>query len=211
MNQRASADSALERNSQIALEEISRLDAMIERLLYFSRPIRLDKERIDVGELCRNVLDAHSSAASQQGVNVEFRSFASAFAWADSNQLRQVLDNIVSNAIDAVIEQPEDQRGIECSVGSGPSWTKIVVADSGPGLTPEVAAHAIDPFFTTKQKGTGLGLSIAYEILQAHDGQLTLSNGPGGGAVVSLRLPSADNDTTEPTLEHTSGGERSHA
>ncbi len=204
MSQRASTDPALQRNSQVALEEILRLDAMIERLLYFSRPIRLDKARVDLGELCRDVLDAHSSAASQQCVDMGFQNSAPAFAWADRNQLRQVLDNIVSNAIDAVIEQQEDQRGIECSVGSGPSWAEIVVADSGPGFTPEVAAHAFDPFFTTKQKGTGLGLSIAYEILQAHDGHLTLSNGPGGGAVVSLRLPSTDDDATEPALEHTS-------
>ena len=211
MTQRASADPALERNSQIALDEIARLDSMIERLLYFSRPIRLDKERIDVGELCRDVLDAHASAASQQGLNVEFRSFASAFAWADRNQLRQVLDNVVSNAIDAVIQQPEDQRRIECSVCTNPSWTEIVIADSGSGLTSEIEAHAFDPFFTTKQKGTGLGLSIAYEILQAHDGQLTLSNGQRGGAVVTLRLPSTDDGRAEPRLEHTSGGERLHA
>jgi signal transduction histidine kinase len=211
MSERASTDPTLQRNSQIALEEIARLDAMIERLLYFSRPIRLDKERIDVGELCRDVLDAHSSTTSQHSVNVDFRSSAPAFARADRNQLRQLLDNIFSNAVDAVIQQPEDQRRIECSVSSGPSWTEIVVADSGLGLTPEAAAHAFDPFFTTKQKGTGLGLSIAYEILQAHDGQLILSNGPRGGAVVTLRLPSANDGTAEPTLEHTSGGEKLHA
>jgi signal transduction histidine kinase len=211
MSQRTSTDPALERNSQVALEEISRLDAMIERLLYFSRPIRLDKERVDLGELCRDVLDAHSSVASQQCVDMGFQNHAPAFAWADRNQLRQVLDNIVSNAIDAVIEQPEDHRRIECSVAGEASWTEIVVKDSGPGLTPEIEAHAFDPFFTTKQKGTGLGLSIAYEILQAHDGQLTLNNGPGGGAVVSLRLPSADDHVTEPTIEHTSVGGRAHA
>jgi signal transduction histidine kinase len=211
MSERASTDPALQRSSQIALEEIARLDAMIERLLYFSRPIRLDKERIDVAESCRDVLAAHSSAAGQNGVKVDLRNSESAFAWADRNQLRQVLDNIVSNAIDAVIEQPEDQRRVECSVDSNPSWTEIVVADSGTGLTSEVEAHAFDPFFTTKQKGTGLGLSIAYEILQAHDGQLTLSNGPHGGAIVTLRLPSADDVRTEATLEHTNGGERLHA
>jgi C4-dicarboxylate-specific signal transduction histidine kinase len=118
MTQRASADPTLERNSRIALEEISRLDAMIERLLYFSCPIRLEKERIDVGELCRDVLDAHSSAASQRNVKVEFRTTAPAFAWADRNQLRQVLDNLVSNAIDAVIQQSKDDRQIDCSASS---------------------------------------------------------------------------------------------
>jgi signal transduction histidine kinase len=211
MSERASTDLTLQRNSQIALEEIARLDAMIERLLYFSRPIRLEKERINVSELCRDLLEAYSVAAGQQKVKVDLQSSEPSFAWADRNQLRQVLDNIVSNAIDAVIEQPEDKRLIECSVGATPSWTEIVIADSGPGLTPEAAAHAFDPFFTTKQKGTGLGLSIAYEILQAHDGQITLNNGPRGGAVVTLRLPCADDRTANPTVEQTGGGERLHA
>lgn len=210
MSERASTDPALQRNSEIALEEISRLDAMIERLLYFSRPIRLDKERIDVGELCRHVLDEHSSAASQHRVKIDFRSPAPAFAWADRNQLRQVLDNIVANAIDAAMQQGEDQRWIECSVGSGSSWTEIAIADSGSGFTPEVAAHAFDPFFTTKQKGTGLGLSISYEILEAHEGQLTLSNGSRGGGLVTVRLRDANNGMAEPTAEHAGGGERLH-
>jgi C4-dicarboxylate-specific signal transduction histidine kinase len=118
---------------------------------------------------------------------------------------------MVFSSIDAVVEQAEDHRRIECAVSSLSEWTEIVVADSGAGFTREVAAHAFDPFFTTKQKGTGLGLSIAYEILHAHDGQLTLSNGPSGGAVVTLRLPGADNVSVEPPTAHASGSEKFHA
>jgi signal transduction histidine kinase len=211
MSQRASVDPVHFRNSQIALEEISRLDAMIERLLYFSQPIQLEKERINMSELRRDVLDAHSNTASQHKVRVDPHSAESAFAWADRNQLRQVLDNIVSNAIEAVIGQPEGQRLIECSVGSNEKWTEIVIADSGSGLTSEAEIHAFDPFFSTKQKGTGLGLSIAYEILQAHDGHLALNNSPHGGAVVTLRLPSTVNFLANPVGAQTSGIERSHA
>lgn len=210
MTQRASDDPALQRNGQIALEEISRLDTMIERLLYFSRPIQLDKQQIDAIDLCRDVLEAHSSTADKYKVKVELRSAEPAFVWADRNQLRQVLDNICSNALDAVIEQPEDQRWIECSVASGSNWTEIAVADSGSGFAPEVEAHAFDPFFTTKPRGIGLGLSITYEILRAHDGRLTLGNGPNGGAVVTLRLPIADNIQGERLVGDTTEIERSH-
>jgi signal transduction histidine kinase len=206
MTQRASTDAVVARNSIVALEEIARLDAMIERLLYFSRPIQLDKEQIEMGALCREVLDAHADLATRYGVDLDLPGYELTFVLADRNQLRQVLDNIVSNAVDAVIEQAQDRRWIKCRVGGDAMWTEIVIEDSGPGLTSEAKAHAFDPFFTTKPKGTGLGLSIAYEILQAHDGQLTLSMGARGGAVVTVRLPSADPDASQAITGNSSGG-----
>jgi signal transduction histidine kinase len=210
MTQRGNSDPALQRNSQVALEEIARLDWMIERLLYFSRPIQLDKQQVNVSDLCRDVLEAHSATAAEHKVKVELRGAGPVFAWADRNQLRQVLDNIVSNAMDAVIEQPEDQRRIECTVRKDTASTEIVFADSGKGFTPEVEAHAFDPFYTTKPKGIGLGLSITYEILQAHDGQLLLGNGPDRGAVVTLRFPDAAKFEAEPASPN-SEVRKSHA
>ena len=65
----------------------------------------------------------------------------------------------------------------------------ITVADSGPGVGPEAAAHLFEPFFTTKARGTGLGLPIVQQIARQHGGEVTWTNRPGGGAEFTIRLP----------------------
>jgi signal transduction histidine kinase len=71
--------------------------------------------------------------------------------------------------------------------------------ESGQKVKPEALSHALDPFFKTKDSGTGLGLSISFEIVQAHDGELTLSNHSTAGTVALIRLPLT---TSQPILVH---------
>lgn len=205
MSQRSIADPALARNSQIALDEIARLDSMIERLLYFSRPIRRERDRIDLTQLCHSVLDAQRAVAESNRIAMECQSSAQVIAIADRGQIRQVLDNIVANAIDAVADT-EGPRWIRCSVRLSQSGAEVCVEDSGPGFSPESAAHAFDPFYTTKAKGTGLGLSIAWEILQAFDGHLAVSSREGAGGVVTLRLPASETPNTHQPVPAAGGG-----
>jgi signal transduction histidine kinase len=196
MSQRATADSVLHRNGEIALEEIARLDAMIERLLYFSRPIRLERDVVELSTFCRQAAESHRGAAAERGIRIEVVAPDPVFVSIDRDQMRQVLDNIIGNAMEAVETRSEDQRWIECSVHARSPWAEVQVEDSGAGFPAGVAANALDPFFTTKQKGTGLGLSIAYEILQTHEGQLVVANSARGGASVTLRLRCADGPAT---------------
>jgi signal transduction histidine kinase len=209
MSQRSIADPGLERNSEIALEEIGRLDTMIERLLYFSRPIRLERDRVDLNEFCRSVMESHGAAAGMHRIAMECAASSPAFAMADRNQIRQVLDNVIANAIDAVAEA-DGTRWIRCSASASEREAEIRIEDSGPGFPPEVAAHAFDPFYTTKARGTGLGLSIAWEILRAHDGQLLVGNRTGGGAVVTLRLPATDTAAPDSSIPVAVGDGPSH-
>jgi len=210
MSQRSIADAGLARNSEIALEEIARLDTMIERLLYFSRPIRLERDRVDLNELCRSVMESHSAAAQTRRIAMECVAPSPALAMADRNQIRQVLDNVMTNAIDALMEV-DGTRWIRCSASASEREAEIRIEDSGPGFPPEVAAHAFDPFYTTKAKGTGLGLSIAWEILRAHDGQLLVGNRTGGGAVVTLRLPATETAAPDSSIPVAVGDSPSHA
>lgn len=211
MSQRAAQDSGVQRNCQIALDEIVRLDAMIDKLLYFSRPVRLQRERVDLSSLCSEIVEGRTRAAEERRIRMECRSDPSVFAWADPSQIRQVLDNVISNAMEAVESCPENQRRISCWVRSHAEWAEIAVEDSGAGFTLEAAEHAFDPFYTTKPRGTGLGLSIAWEILQAHEGQLQVANGESGGAIVILRLPVADDQTFRTPAAQAVGEDASHA
>ena len=98
-----------------------------------------------------------------------------------------MLDNLVDNAVHSASLQTGGKVSI--STSQDDRFAQIDVRDNGPGLDTEALSRAMEPFFTTKDSGTGLGLSISFEIVQAHDGELHLSNGPNSGAVASVRLP----------------------
>ncbi len=106
--------------------------------------------------------------------------------WADAAQIEQVLINLVKNAIES--GSPEDE--VTIAVGAREGGVAIEVRDRGSGLTDEVLADALLPFYSTKPKGTGLGLTLCREIVDAHGGRLSIANRDGGGALVTVWLPS---------------------
>jgi nitrogen fixation/metabolism regulation signal transduction histidine kinase len=106
--------------------------------------------------------------------------------WADAAQIEQVLINLVKNAIES--GSPEDE--VTIAVREREGGVAIEVGDRGSGLTDEVLADALLPFYSTKPKGTGLGLTLCREIVDAHGGRLSIANRGGGGALVTVWLPS---------------------
>ena len=112
----------------------------------------------------------------------------------DSDQLLQVLINLVRNAAESMEGGGQITmrvRGDRLPLNGKTQLVVIVeVEDTGPGIPPEVRARLFDPFFTTKQTGTGLGLSIAMTILQRHGGTLQFQTAPGGGTTFGMVLPS---------------------
>ncbi|MGK0199661.1 MAG: two-component system nitrogen regulation sensor histidine kinase NtrY [Yoonia sp.] len=116
---------------------------------------------------------------------VVVKSAGNAVLQVDGDQLEQVLINLVRNAVDAVEEERDPQVSIEVRTMGGSFELRIV--DNGPGLAN--TANLFVPFFTTKPKGTGIGLALSRQIIDAHDGSLTLENRPdGSGCVASVRL-----------------------
>ena len=114
--------------------------------------------------------------------------------WADHHQLQQVLVNLVTNAKQAMAEQPEAERRLKItSRALGPDRVQITMEDTGPGIPPEHLARIYDPFFTTKAigRGTGLGLSISYGIVREHDGAIRCDSAVGQGTRFALSLPVA--------------------
>ena len=191
MAQRANADSATQRNMAVVEEEITRLDAMIERLLYFSRPIQLAMRPADLCLLCDTVLHAWSGRLHEAGIEFERIGAEHLECPIDSPKFRQVLENLVSNSLEALRMNHAQPRRITVRVSTEGQFAQILVEDNGPGLTAEAQSKALNPFFTTKDTGTGLGLSIAYEIVKAHEGELRLENRVEGGVITTVRLPLA--------------------
>jgi len=110
-------------------------------------------------------------------------------AQADTQQLQQVLLNLFTNAIQAMVGRPDAWLRVE--VRAEDDQLVLRVSDGGPGIAPDVLSRIFDPFFSTKSEGSGLGLSVSYAIARAHGGDLRAASQPGQGAVFSLSLPIA--------------------
>jgi two-component system sensor histidine kinase PilS (NtrC family) len=204
LNRERSGDLEQERLMSIVLREIERLDALIADFLQFARPGAPKLESIavialldEIAEMCR--------AACPIGVSVRVSGPADLRVSADATQLRQVIWNLVRNAVQAVGERgeirlaaglaagglPPQADGVADRSGSagGRGAVEIVVADDGPGITADALERIFDPFFTTKRTGTGLGLATVHRIITAHGGAIDVHSAPGAGAQFRVLLP----------------------
>ncbi len=117
-------------------------------------------------------------------------------AFIDKVQIQQVLLNLIRNAVEAMAESP--RRSIVISAfPSGDDLVEVRVADTGPGLAPQVREKLFRPFATTKAHGMGVGLSICRSIVEAHGGKLWATDNPGGGTLFCFTLPGARVDRLE--------------
>jgi two-component system sensor kinase FixL len=112
---------------------------------------------------------------------------------ADKVQIQQVLINLLRNAMDAMQEAP--RRELTVSTGRhDDDLAVVVVADTGPGVSPEIQEQLFQPFVTTKSSGMGVGLSISRTIVEAHGGRIWVDAGDGGGAVFRFTLQTVPED-----------------
>lgn len=159
------------------------------QLLAFSRTQRLDLRPTELIAALRAGLPIFTHAL---GPTVTLRLEApdgEAWAMADANQLELAIVNLIVNARDAMPEGGEATLGLDREADLG--GLRIWMRDTGVGMTPEVLARAVEPFFTTKErgKGTGLGLAQVYGFAQQCGGEVEIDSAPGVGTLVRLRLP----------------------
>jgi two-component system, NtrC family, sensor kinase len=109
----------------------------------------------------------------------------------DAGTLQQVLLNLVTNAREAMAGRGGEIRIETGIVAERPRWVRVVIADTGPGISAEELSKVFDPFFTTKTTGTGLGLSVSYGIVQDHHGTVDVQSVPGKGTTFALAFPTA--------------------
>jgi signal transduction histidine kinase len=178
-------------------EEIIRLERLTCTFLDFAKPPKLEKRRFEFGATLEQVVGLVSSRAIRQGVHLNSQLPKRPLILdADAGQIRQLLLNLLLNALDAVPDGGLVQVSVDGlpeiygPTGSRPGrWLTIRVADTGPGLPDELGQDIFAPFVSTKQAGVGLGLSICKRIVEAHGGEIMAANCPDGGAVFTVRLP----------------------
>jgi signal transduction histidine kinase len=185
-------------------EEIGRLEHLVQMFLDFARPPRLEKHEVDLRNAIGQVVHLLEPRAAGRVVQLRFKPPRKpVVVEADETQIRQVLLNLILNAMDAVAAGGRIDVQVvlqhERDVGR---WAVIRVADDGCGLPAELGDRIFDPFVSTKETGIGLGLSICRRIVETHRGEITAAPAPAGGTVFTVRLPadarSAERPTTPP-------------
>ncbi|HEX9294474.1 MAG TPA: ATP-binding protein [Polyangiaceae bacterium] len=164
--------------------EIGRLERLLTEFLELARPRGIRHEPVDVAQLVREVLEFQAEALNSHHVELLTDIAAGCIATGDSEKLRQVIINLLVNALDAM---PEEGT-LSVKVSSSRSSISIEIADTGPGIDPSILPEIFDPFFTTKEAGTGLGLSIVRKIVDQHGGRIEFDSLPGRGTRVRVDL-----------------------
>jgi signal transduction histidine kinase len=189
------------RDLAVLEQEINRLERSIQLFLDFARPPRVEKRTFDVGEMLTQVFSLLAPRAEQQGVRLECRRpEQSVRIRADVGQVRQVILNLLLNALDAT--GPGGTILVEMAVSGPPSgedarpdrWLTLRVSDTGRGLPPELGQRIFEPFVSTRETGLGLGLPICKRIIEAHEGQIQAADRLEGGAAFTIRLPCLEAD-----------------
>jgi two-component system NtrC family sensor kinase len=182
-------------------QEVTRINAIVRELLDFARPKPLAPAAVDVNELVSESTSFLAGQKLMDAVQVKTRlEDGVGLVWADANQLKQVLINLVLNARDAmsgqgllsvatrrIVPEMEDREADDPTV----ELVEIAVSDTGKGVSAEEAKRIFDPFYTTKPpgEGTGLGLAISLRIVEEFGGSIHLESTEGEGSTFAVRLP----------------------
>ncbi len=165
---------------QAMLKETDRMKRLIEELLLYTRPAKLDIRKVDMGPLI-DELRAYIQAKREVDFSANIEPLLAVNA--DRDKLIQVLLNLLNNAIDAARDR------IEITAATSRNRVVVTVSDNGPGIREEDMGHVFDPFFTTKKGGTGLGLPICRKIIEDHGGEIELKSGSGSGTSATIIFP----------------------
>jgi len=166
----------------LVLEEIDRVNGVVENLLSFARPFDPERVWVSAGDLLRRLSALIDPLAVRENIHLSLSGDQDAQLCVDENQIQQVLMNLALNSIQAMPEGGE----LNLDVQAVKEKTVITVGDTGIGMAPEALERATEPFYTTRSQGTGLGLSISKRLVQLNGGNLQISSEPGAGTRVSL-------------------------
>jgi two-component system, LuxR family, sensor kinase FixL len=171
-----------------AAEQALRAGQIIRRLRDFVSRGESERRVESINKLIEEASALALVGAKEHGVRVRLQvDPAHDMILADKVQIQQVLLNLFRNAIEAVTQGERRELVVSTKPSAG-GMLEVSVADTGPGISPDVAPQLFQPFITTKAQGMGVGLSISRTIIEAHGGQIWTEPNPGGGAIFRFTL-----------------------
>ncbi|HKS30650.1 MAG TPA: PAS domain-containing protein [Pyrinomonadaceae bacterium] len=188
-----STDEATSKSLEVITRAVSDSAQTLRRMLDFARRgTTTDFGPVDLADLIASSVEIarpkwQSSSATRSGkIEVEVVNQGPVYVYGDAAELREVVLNMIFNAVDAMPEGGTIETGSRAEIDSACFW----VADAGRGMPPEVVERIFEPFYTTKgERGTGLGLSASHGIVARHSGQIMVVSFPGEGTRFEVRLP----------------------
>ena len=174
---------------QVLHRHAERLGRIAQSLLSFGRQRQRDHEAVDLADVVEDALLLAGKQLSRERIHVlTTLDHGLPRVWGDATALEQVLMNLLLNARDAMPTGGTLRIGTSLAPGLS-GGIRLVVSDTGCGMSPDVLARLAEPFFTTKPAGTGLGLSVSYRIIREHGAEVDVWSEPGRGATLSITFP----------------------
>jgi nitrogen fixation/metabolism regulation signal transduction histidine kinase len=185
----------LERATHTIVAQVDAMKQMVNAFSEYARAPDMNFSRFDLNQLITEVADLYRAQASAADLKLSLDPSLPMVS-ADRVRIRQILNNLVTNSLEALEGRPDACIEIETHVWEdGPKQTAsaaIVVTDNGPGFQRDLIGTVFDPYVTSKPKGTGLGLAIVKKIVEEHGGRIEADNQRTGGARVRILLPLGD-------------------
>lgn len=187
-----SLDESDERKTDLSiiLKEVDRLNQLINQILDFSRPKKLEFSKFSLHKMLEELI--HLLQLEKNKKVISFRLYAkhkNIFIDADRNQLKQALMNIILNSIQSIDKKGQISISLDSMLSKNKEMTQITIIDNGSGIDSADLPHIFDPFFTKRDNGYGLGLSIAYNIIEMHQGAIKVESEKGKWTKVKIILP----------------------
>jgi signal transduction histidine kinase len=177
-------DQKIHQYQEIVTEEIERIENILGSLQDLTKPISIEKEKVDINQIVERTIQIAS--VDELGLSISFKKGENIpMVDADPSLLKQVTLNIVRNASDAC----EKDGKLDIVTSLDHDFIRIEFSDNGTGVSEEVRTRIFEPFFTTKNKGLGLGLVVIRRIVEAHAGRIFIDNVEPAGARVTILLP----------------------
>ncbi|MEO8100658.1 MAG: ATP-binding protein [Acidobacteriota bacterium] len=181
------SDEEVSEELTILSKEVLRLNRVVKTFLDFSRPVEVHFEDVDLAALARDVAELIKPQAAVAKIEVDCQvPDTPEIMRGDPDLIRQAVLNLVTNALEAMAPNPGH---LNISVAREGDRMWLEVADSGPGIPPELRKKVFQLYFTSKDKGNGIGLAMTYRAVQLHNGTITFTSESGQGTTFRMEFP----------------------
>jgi nitrogen fixation/metabolism regulation signal transduction histidine kinase len=183
----------LERSTRTIVQQVETMQQMVNAFSEYARAPDMNVTKFNLNQLVSEVADLYRSHQTRAEVKLDLDEEA-AMLEADRGRVRQILNNLMTNALEALegVTAPRLEIVTRLEQSADAAHAVITVCDNGPGFQRELLNRVFDPYVTSKPKGTGLGLAIVKKIVEEHGGRIDADNRPEGGARVRVVLPMKD-------------------